>query len=315
MTEDLWSNDLHGEPVQRRLGEAMTFQPGMTSKLDGVFVLAPLRWRRWDGVIADVWHAQTAAGARGHYVSKHPRVFILLEKAGGDIDLKLGPRGENAPSDRGPQHVSFVPAELELWSRTEAGMRLRHLDLHLDVDALARRLGRKIDPARLAAPRLMFADARLIGLARLIAAECLAAHGGQGLHGDLLTLAMMIELFQIGRDPPRKRPTLAAWQLRRSIAFIEDNCMRNIRLQELAALTQLSETYFSHAFKAATGLPPSRWHMRARIHKVQGLLASADMSLTDIAMLAGFADQAHFTRVFHRMVGQTPSLWRLAHRR
>ncbi len=278
-------------------------------------MLAPLRWRRWDGVIADVWHAQTAAGARGEYVSKNPRVFIMLEKEGGDIDLKLSPQGANVSAYRGPRHVSFVPAELELWSRTDIAMRLRHLDLHLDVEALAQRLGRKINPAQLAAPRLMFADTRLLGLARLLAAECMESGGCQDLYGDVLTLALTIELFQIGREQPRKRPTLAAWQLRRSISFIEDNCMRNIRLQELAELTQLSQTYFSHAFKAATGLPPSRWHMRARIGKVQGLLANADMSLTDIAMVAGFADQAHFTRVFHRMVGQTPSTWRLAHRR
>lgn len=292
----------------------MTFQPGMTSRLEGVSVLEPLRWRRWDGVIADVWHAQTANGARGEYVSKNPRVFIMLEKEGGDIDLRLSPQGANVPAQRGP-HASFVPAELELWSRTDTGMRLRHLDLHFDVEALAQRFGRSIDAARLAAPRLMFVDARVMDLARLIAAECGGPDARNDLYGDALTMALTIELFQIGRDRPRKRPTLAAWQLQRSIAFIEDNCMRNIRLQELAELTQLSQTYFSHAFKAATGLPPSRWHMRARIRRVQSLLASVDMSLTDIAMLAGFADQAHFTRVFRRMVGQTPSAWRLAQRR
>lgn len=292
----------------------MTFQPGMTSRLDGVSVLEPLRWRRWDGVIADVWLAQTANGARGEYVSKHPRVFIMLEKEGGDIDLKLSPQGAGVPAVRGP-HASYVPAELELWSRTDTGMRLRHLDLHFDVEALAQRFGQAIDAARLAAPRLMFVDARVMDLARLIAAECSGPDMRNDLYGDALTLALTIELFQIGRDRPRKRPTLAAWQLQRSIAFIEDNCMRNIRLQELADLTQLSQTYFSHAFKAATGLPPSRWHMRARIRKVQSLLARVDMSLTDIAMLAGFADQAHFTRVFRRMVGQTPSAWRLAQRR
>jgi AraC-like DNA-binding protein len=286
----------------------------MTTRLDGVSVLAPLRWRRWDGVIADVWHAQTADGARGEYVSRHPRVFIILEKEGGDIDLRLSPRAANLPALRG-SHVSFVPAELEIWSRTETGMRLRHLDLHLDVEVLARRLGHRIDAARLAAPRLMFADARIMDLARLIAAECGGPNARDDLYGDALTLALTTELFQVSRDRPRKRPALAAWQLRRSIAFIEDNCMRNVRLQELAELTQLSQTYFSHAFKTATGVPPSRWHMRARIRKVQTLLAGGDMSLTDIAMSVGFADQAHFTRVFRRMVGQTPSAWRLAHRR
>lgn len=292
----------------------MAFQPSMTTRLEGISVIDDLRWRAWDGVIADVWHARSAAGARGEYVSKHPRIFIMLEKEGGDIDLKFSPTGPDVPAHRGPQHLSFVPSEVPLWSRTEEAMRIRHLDLHFDVEALSERVGQKLDPARLAAPRLMFVDDGLLGLARLIAEECIGPHLRHDLYGDALTLAFTIDLLQLGRTKPRKQPTLAAWQIRRATAFIEDNCLRNIRLQELAELTQLSQSYFSYAFKAATGLPPSQWHMKARIRKVQDLLAKGDLSLSEIAAISGFADQSHFTRVFRRVVGATPAAWRGAHR-
>jgi transcriptional regulator GlxA family with amidase domain len=49
--------------------------------------------------------------------------------------------------------------------------------------------------------------------------------------------------------------------------------------------------------------------MNARVEKVKSLLTSTDLSLTTIAISAGFADQAHFTRVFRKHVGATPLAW------
>ena len=97
-------------------------------------------------------------------------------------------------------------------------------------------------------------------------------------------------------------------------SYIEDECARNIRLQELAELVGLSESYFSHAFKASTGLAPHQWHTNARIRRVQTLLKKTDAPLTSVASAAGFSDQAHLTRVFKRAVGTTPAVWRLQQR-
>ena len=293
---------------------AMAFQPGMTSKLEGIAVLEDLRYRSWNGVIADVWHAACVAGARGEYVSNNPRLFIVIERQGGDSDLRLSPRGAAVAASGVAQHASYVPAGVPLWSRIDEPMRIRHLDLHFDVRALAERLGEDLDDTHLARPRLKFTDERLLALARLIAAECTSPDEHHQLYGDGLTLALFIDLLGLGRAQPRKRTALAAWQLRRAKAFIEANCLRGIRLQELAELTELSQSYFSHAFKAATGLPPYRWHMQARIRKVQEMLAGTELPLTEIAVAAGFADQAHFTRVFRGIVGVTPGEWRRARR-
>ncbi|MDQ0468091.1 helix-turn-helix domain-containing protein [Labrys wisconsinensis] len=289
----------------------MSFKPRMTSKLEGIRVVEDLKWRAWNGVVADVWHAACGAGARGDYVSRDARLFVVLEKQGGHSDLRLSPLGADLPACRAPQHLSFVPADMPLWSRIDEAMRVRHLDLHFDAAALGERLGEALDPARLATPRLRFVDERLLGLARLIAAECVEPSHHE-LYGDGLTVALFVDLMRLGRDRPRRRTALAGWQLRRAIAFIEDNCLRNIRLQELADLTELSQSYFSHAFKAATGLPPHQWHMQARIRRVQAMLANAELALTDIAAAAGFADQAHLTRVFRGVTGQTPAAWRRA---
>lgn len=291
----------------------MAFQPRMTSAIEGITLLEELRWRRWNGVVADVWHVHCDAGARGEYVSKDARLFVMLERERGFTHMRLSAQGSELPA-RAPLHMSYVPAEMPLWSRIEESGELRHLDLHFDVATLCERLGEDIDPAHLARPRLGFSDERIHALARLIAHECMEPDARHDLYGDSLVMALFIDLMQMAPRPAARRSPLSDRQVRRVTAFIEENCLRNIRLQELADLTDLSQSYFSHAFKAATGLPPYQWHMKARMRRVEAMLADPDLPLTRIAAEAGFADQAHFTRVFRRFFGLTPAAWRRARR-
>src|ERR1700704_5982836 len=58
-----------------------------------------------------------------------------------------------------------------------------------------------------------------------------------------------------------------------------------------------------------------RWLVQRRIERSQDLLIRTRESLSDIADLAGFADQAAFTRTFHQIVGMSPGRWRRDHQR
>ena len=104
----------------------------------------------------------------------------------------------------------------------------------------------------------------------------------------------------------------SAWQLRRATEFIEENCLRNIRLEELAAVTGLSQSHFSHAFKASTGVAPHQYQTNTRLERAKHLLLTSEYPLTTIAVETGFADQAHFTRVFRKHLGTTPANWKKA---
>ncbi|GLK72122.1 transcriptional regulator [Ancylobacter dichloromethanicus] len=291
----------------------------MTSAVEGITLLDELRWRRWNGVIADVWHVACAAGARGHYVSRDARLFVVLEREGARSDVQLSADGTTRAVQRAPHRMSFVPADMPIWSRIDEPVRVRHLDLHFHAPTLSERLGEDLAGERLARPRLDFLDARIFTLAQMIAHECVGPDGHHDLYGDSLTLALFIDLLKLGREAPAgaasRGAMLSARQLKRVTDFIEANCSRNIRLHELAELAGLSQSYFSHAFKAATGVPPHQWHMKARLRKVQDLLAGRDLPLTEIASAAGFTDQAHLTRTFRRLTGSTPAAWRRAHRR
>ena len=283
------------------------FHPNMDAITEGFAVVGDLKCRSWQGMLADIWDVEASLGAVGEYVSLHPRLFVVLEQArGGSITIdKVPPRSRATPS---PARLSFIPAGLRTWSHVDHDTRLLHLDLHFDMPTLAGRLAGEFDAQRLGEPRLMFEDERILALSRLLAAECV----GPGLHdlyGDSLALALFIELFQVPRGSERRSGQLSVRRLRQALDYIEDNCLRAIKLAELADLVGLSQSYFSAAFKASTGLAPHQWQMKARIERVKVRLLQPESSLIEIAHATGFADQAHMTRVFKQFVGATPAAW------
>jgi AraC-like DNA-binding protein len=296
-------------------GESMTFQPRMRNQIEGFSVIGAMRRRHWNGITADLWDVECGPHAGGYYVAQDPRLFILLEHRGGGRPLvKRSPRAGGLPQDSCKSPISYIPAEMDLWVNMEDVQYVRHLDIHFDADSLRRRLMDELDPRRLTEPHLLFADPRAMSLAQLIAAEVANPDPLHDLYGDGLTVALLVDVLKIVKpSDPRKRSTLAPWQLRRAVEFIEANCLRSIRLQEIASLTGLSQSHFSHSFKASTGLAPHEWQMNARLDRAKQMLVSGARPLTEVAVESGFADHAHFSRVFRKHVGTTPSKWKKSH--
>ncbi|MGV3551653.1 helix-turn-helix domain-containing protein [Rhizobium sp.] len=292
----------------------MNYHPSMNNKIDGFQVINCSHRRYWDGMVADLWDVACAPISGGSYVGGDPRIFILLNAEGSEgRRFEVSAEDVEALPDFSRPAISFIPAGMPMQTRMHGFHSLRHLDLHFDRDALARRLGEDFDEQLISRPRFLLSEPRLIALAELIAAECGSGAPLHDLYGDGLTLALLLAVLQMPPSVSSGRGRLAQWQLRRVTDYIDENCTRNIRIEELAHLAGLSQSHFSHAFKASTGLPPHQWQMRARIDRVKTLLRKRDMSLTEIAAETGFSDPAHFTRMFRRQTGASPSAWRRAH--
>ncbi|MEJ8307874.1 AraC family transcriptional regulator [Agrobacterium larrymoorei] len=288
----------------------MNFQPRMANRIEGFSVIGGLRRRYWNGITADLWDVECASYAGGHYTARDPRLFILLDQRGrGRPNVKLSPKSSGAPQDR-YSPISYIPAEMDLWVDFADVQYVRHLDIHFDADVLVQRLSEEIDPKKLQDPQLLFYDQRAMSLAGLIATELTSNTPLHDLYGDSLALALLIDVLKLEKASPRQRSTLAGWQLRRATDFITENCTRNIRLQELAELTRMSQSHFSHSFKASTGLAPHDWQMKTRLDKAKELLSLNTYALSEIAAETGFSDQAHFTKVFRKHLGTTPARWR-----
>jgi AraC family transcriptional regulator len=110
------------------------------------------------------------------------------------------------------------------------------------------------------------------------------------------------------------RGGLPAWQTRRVIAHVDANLSRRIPVQELARLLGLSASHFCRAFKCTFGTSPRDYVLGRRVELAQGLMLTTSEPLSSIAVRCGMCDQPHFTRSFHRIVGETPYTWRRTRR-
>lgn len=110
----------------------------------------------------------------------------------------------------------------------------------------------------------------------------------------------------------RRHGGLAQWQERRAKEVMTASLKQDVTLSRLAAECGLSVRHFARAFRQSTGAPPHRWLLKYRVEQAKDLLKNRKLSLADIALVCGFADQSHFTRVFTAMVGASPGAWRRA---
>ena len=295
----------------------MSFLPNMQSQIHGVTVLDELRWRAWPGVIADVWQVECGPRAGGEYVSSAPRLFVLLDtSAKAQMELHFERFGAPATLLSAEKPMCFVPAGVPLWSTIKMPGYLKHLDLHFDMPALETRFPEGLARNGLQTTRKPFTDERLFALARLIAAECCEPADVHDLYGEGLITALLSVLVGGGhRQEGNQNNGLTQRQLRKVTEFMRANISRAVSLSELADLVDLSTSHFAQGFKNSTGLPPYRWHLKMRVDCVKELLlAQKGTSLTEAALVAGFSDQAHLTRMFRRFEGITPAAWLRAHR-
>jgi AraC-like DNA-binding protein len=103
-------------------------------------------------------------------------------------------------------------------------------------------------------------------------------------------------------------------RMRRSIEeYIDLHLEKDLSVEELASHLGISTSYFARSFRSSVGLAPHAYVMRRRLLRAQELLASTDLPLIDIALATGFADQSHFCRRFHQVMGMPPRTFRLHH--
>lgn len=290
----------------------MTFHPQMISNIEGISLLDELRFRRWNTAITDLWHVECEQSAGGTYVSRAPLLVAILDCIGNTRVNVRTPGNCLTATERKQGCLYYIPAGMEFSSEILGECRLRHLDIHLDVSALENSMENTFDRQILETPRLGFCDPRINSIVRLLADDLEHGMTGSQMYGEGLVTALTAALLQPAptNEPQRKRGKLSPHHLRKTVDYIEQNCGRTIRLDELAQLTGLSQSYFCSAFRETTGMPPQQWQMKARVERAKSLLKDADTPLATVALRVGFADQAHLTRVFRKIAGTTPGAWR-----
>lgn len=109
---------------------------------------------------------------------------------------------------------------------------------------------------------------------------------------------------------PKGRECLPTFKLRRALAYIDEHLDQDVTVAAIAREIGVSPAHFARAFRRATGESPHRHVLRRRADRARRLLGGEERSLADIALDAGFANQAHLTSVFAQHFGVTPGAYR-----
>ena len=94
------------------------------------------------------------------------------------------------------------------------------------------------------------------------------------------------------------------------VSLIELHFARDVRLDELCSVVNLSPSHLTHLFKATLGMSPTQYLKSIRMQRAQELLGHSFLSVKEIGMRVGMSDTSHFVRDFKKAYGLSPSQYR-----
>ena len=206
--------------------------------------------------------------------------------AAGDFPYRVGavrfhPDGYRHGDEIGPAGARFLCIELEEETGRDLS-ELRHLDPRLAPPAS--------EPARLASA--------------IIREICARGPGSDFvLEGFALQLLGSFVRLPVEREIP-------GW-LRRVAERLREESSHPLPLRDLAASAGVHPVHLARSFRRHYGRSIGEELRRHRIEEVRAAIVRGDVSLSDAAAAAGFADQSHMSRVFRRLTGMSPREYRV----
>jgi AraC family transcriptional regulator len=212
-----------------------------------------------------------------------------------------------------PGALSLIPAGASpaIRAETEFDLVVCALDSAL-VSALDSELEHR--PAGDLRLQVNFQDPAAHQLMRLLSADANEGFTTERLYTDYLSQALAVRMLFLGRQTKpqinnRGTSALPKHVLRRVIERMR-SLSSDLSLQALANESGYSRVHFIRMFRVATGYSPHKYLLNLKLERAQELLKNPSMSLIDIALDCGFASHSHMSRLFHRVVGVTPSAYR-----
>ncbi|WP_408007656.1 helix-turn-helix domain-containing protein [Pseudalkalibacillus sp. A8] len=115
-------------------------------------------------------------------------------------------------------------------------------------------------------------------------------------------------LLLLSQEKTERNASPAKEQIvRRMQEYILYNFRRNITIDELASIVDVTPNYVTILFKEVIGVTPIQYLHQIRINTAWDLMTDTDMTIREVAEYLGYCDQSYFNRMFKKWMGTAPS--------
>ncbi|MBT3278101.1 MAG: AraC family transcriptional regulator [Phycisphaerales bacterium] len=123
-------------------------------------------------------------------------------------------------------------------------------------------------------------------------------------------LSSLLSVMQLWQGTKEHRSRTAEEQCDNTIHFMHNNLNKTISLRKLARLAGMSTNHYGVLFKRQHQYSPKEYFNRLKIQRACQLLKLTDMRVCEIAEKLGFGDPYYFSRLFKKIIGQSPKSYR-----
>jgi AraC family transcriptional regulator len=166
-----------------------------------------------------------------------------------------------------------------------------------------------LDPDRVGfIPRLTCRDPQIEHLLWALKAELESEAPHGRIYADSLGIALASQLLRrwsrVAREPPANG--LPQRDLKRVLSYIREQLGAELTVAAIAEVAGVSPSYLNLRFKQSMGTSVHQYVLRKRVERAAELLARTQLSVCDIALQSGFANQSHMALRMRRVIGVTP---------